>query len=131
MNSTRVSAVLFAKNLSSVAAFYTQALDMSVLASDDHHVRLACDGFELVVHQIPLHIAAGIVLERPPKRRTEAAIRLDFPVQNLAESRRKALELGGSIDDAPPPWAASTANYFFGYDPEGNQFGVAENARRS
>jgi hypothetical protein len=26
----------------------------------------------------------------------------------------------------PPEWAERDANFFFGYDPEGNQFGVRE-----
>ncbi len=109
-----------------MAEFYAQALGMSVLASDEYHSRLSHRGFELVVHQIPQHIATGIVIERPPRRRTTGAIRLGFPVQSIAESRRKARALGGDIDDAPPPWAGPDASFFLGYDPEGNQFGVTE-----
>jgi predicted enzyme related to lactoylglutathione lyase len=126
VSTANVSAVLFVKDLPSVAAFYAQALGMNVLASDEHHSRLECRGFELVVHQIPPHIAAGIVIERPPQRRTAGAIRLDFPLRSVAESRRKARELGGDIDDTPPEWADSSAKVFFGQDPEGNQFGVTE-----
>ena len=109
-----------------MAAFYSTALGMSVVASDEYHCRLTCHGFELVVHQIPKHIADGIVIERPPKRRESGAIRLDYPVQNIEESRRRAHSLGGGIDDAPPQWAERSANFYFGYDPEGNQFGVSQ-----
>lgn len=126
MSSANVSAVLFAKDLRAIAAFYSTALGMTVVASDEYHCRLACHGFELVVHQIPKHIADGIVIDRPPKRRVSGAIRLDYPVRNIEESRRRAQSLGGGIDDAPPQWADRTANFYFGYDPEGNQFGVAE-----
>jgi predicted enzyme related to lactoylglutathione lyase len=131
MDSPSVNAVLFAKDLPSVAAFYSGALGMSVLARDEHHWRLDCRGFELVVHQVPKHIAAGIVVERPPKRRVSGATRLDYPVPSVEESRKKARTLGGDIDEAPPPWADRDANFFFGYDPEGNQFGVREIAQGS
>jgi hypothetical protein len=79
MSSSSVSAVLFVKDLRTVASFYSTALEMKVVASDEHHSRLECRGFELVVHQIPKHIAEGIVIERPPKRRVSGAIRLSGP----------------------------------------------------
>lgn len=126
MSAAKVSAVLFVKDLPSVATFYVQALGMNDLASDEHHSRLGCRGFELVVQQIPQHIADGIVIEQPPQRRTSGAIRLDFPLRNVPERRRKARELGGGIDDAPPGWADPSAKFFLGYDPEGNQLGVIE-----
>jgi predicted enzyme related to lactoylglutathione lyase len=116
--------VLFAKDLSSVAAFYATAFGMRVVANDDYHARLDCCGFELVVHQIPRQIADGIVIERPPKRRTSSAIRLDYPVDDIAASRSRARSLGGDIDDMPPSWAEPDARFYFGHDPEGNQFGV-------
>ncbi len=72
------------------------------------------------------HIAAGITIERPPKRRVSGAIRLDFPVASIEKSRTAARELGGDIDVDPPAWADRDANFFFGYDPEGNQFGVRQ-----
>jgi predicted enzyme related to lactoylglutathione lyase len=128
VQAAKVSAVLFAKDLRSVTAFYSAALEMTVLASDEHHSRLGCRGFELVVHQIPRHIADTIMIEQPPKRRVWGAIRLDYPVHDIAASRQAAHGLGGSIDATPPEWADRDANFFFGYDPEGNQFGVSEQA---
>jgi predicted enzyme related to lactoylglutathione lyase len=128
MSSSNVTAVLFTKDRATVATFYSDALGMRVVVSDEYHTRLDCCGFELVVHQIPPHIAAGIVIERPPKRRTAGAIRLDYPVEDIAASRRRARSLGGDIDDAPPSWAGPDADFFFGYDPEGNQFGVTARA---
>ena len=126
MSSSSVSAVLFVKDLPTVASFYATALGMKVVASDEHHSRLECHGFELVVHQIPPHIAVDITIERPPKRRVSGAIRLDYPVASINKSRTAARELGGDIDVAPPAWADRNANFFFGYDPEGNQFGVRQ-----
>jgi predicted enzyme related to lactoylglutathione lyase len=126
---TNVSAVLFAKDSERLAEFYRSALGMSLRSGDEHHAVLDCGGFELVVHRISPHVAANIVIDRPPKRRVTGAIRLDFPVRDVAASRAAARSLGGDIDDVPPAWAAADANFFFGYDPEGNQFGVSESTR--
>jgi len=126
METASVRAVLFAKDLEAVAAFYVGALALTRLSGDKDHAILECDGFELVVHQIPKQIADTIVIAEPPIRRVWGAIRLDFPVASIADSRKLARSLGGEIDDAPPPWADRNANLFFGHDPEGNQFGVSQ-----
>src|SRR5262245_56340369 len=117
METSKVRAVLFAKDLQRVAAFYSGALGMERGFSDDDHSILTCQGFELIVHQIPKHIAAGITIEQPPKRRVTGAVRLDFPVQSIDDSRKRARSLGGGIDDSPPAWADRNANFFFGFDP--------------
>jgi predicted enzyme related to lactoylglutathione lyase len=126
METASVRAVLFVKDLERVAAFYVGALVLTRLSGDKDHAVLECDGFELVVHQIPKQIADTIVVTQPPIRRVWGAIRLDFPVASIAESRKLARALGGEIDDAPPAWADRNTNLFFGHDPEGNQFGVSQ-----
>jgi len=126
MESASVSAVLFAHDLNKVSNFYAQALGMGFTRGDEHHVILNCRGFNLVVHQIPHHLADGIVFEHPPRRRAEGAIRLNFPVQNITETRRLARSMGGEVDSKPPSWAEPNANVFLGYDPEGNVFKVSE-----
>ena len=125
MEASSVRAVLFVKDLTSAAAFYVGALGMTRVSGDKDHSVLECHGFELVVHQIPKEIAQTIVIAQPPIRRVWGAIRLDFPVASIDDSRRLARSLGGDIDEVPPPWADRGANLFFGYDPEGNQFGVS------
>jgi catechol 2,3-dioxygenase-like lactoylglutathione lyase family enzyme len=126
MEAARVSAVLFVKDLQRVSAFYVLALGMSRTHGDEHHVALDCRGFNVIVHQIPPHLADEIALEQPPRRRAEGALRLSFPVQNIAEARRLARSLGGDVDDAPPAWAEPNANTFLGHDPEGNVFKLSE-----
>jgi catechol 2,3-dioxygenase-like lactoylglutathione lyase family enzyme len=126
MQASSVRAILFVKDLQQVAAFYVGALALTRVSGDVDHVVLECDGFELVVHQIPKPIAETIVVTQPPVRRVWGAIRLDFPVASIAGSRKLARALGGEIDDAPPVWADRSANLFFGHDPEGNQFGVRQ-----
>ena len=126
MQASSVRAVLFVKDLGSAAPFYIGALGMMRVSGDEDHVILDCGGFELVLHRIPKQIADTIVITQPPVRRMWAATRLDFPVASVKDSRKLARSLGGDIDDAPPPWADRNADFFFGYDPEGNQFGVSE-----
>ena len=126
MEASSPRAILFVKDLERVAAFYAGALAMKRLSGDPDHVVLECDGFELVVHQIPKPIAEAIVVTQPPMRRVGGAIRLDFPVASVADSRKLARSLGGEIDDAPPAWADRNTNLFFGHDPEGNQLGVSQ-----
>jgi predicted enzyme related to lactoylglutathione lyase len=129
MESSSVSAVVFAKDLKRVAAFYSQALGMTCSARDEHHWALDGYGFHLIVHQIPQHIAAEITIRQPPERRVWGAIRLNFPVQSIEDSRRAAKSSGGVVDDAPPEWAERNANFFLGHDPEGNVFGASQHAR--
>jgi catechol 2,3-dioxygenase-like lactoylglutathione lyase family enzyme len=128
MEVSQVRAVLFAKDLERVAAFYVGALEMKRTFADENHAVLECHGFELLVHRIPKHIAAAIEIKRPPDRRVGGAIRLDYPVSSVERSRSLARSLGGDIDDAPPAWADRSATFFFGHDPEGNQFGVGPRA---
>ena len=127
MEASSPRAILFVKDLARAAAFYVGALAMKRVSGDKDHAVLECDGFELIVHQIPKPIADTIVITEPPVRRVWGAVRLDFPVPSIADSRKLARSLGGEIDDAPPLWADSTTNLFFGHDPEGNQFGVSQN----
>ena len=131
MEFSTVSAVLFVKDLQTVAAFYAGALGMTCRFSDEHHSVMNCAGFDLIVHQIPLHVADGITIDNPPQRRVWGATRLDYPVPSISASRKMAQSLGGGIDDVPPEWADRNANFFLGHDPEGNQFGVSERVQRS
>jgi catechol 2,3-dioxygenase-like lactoylglutathione lyase family enzyme len=126
MQTSSVRAVLFVKDLGTAAAFYIGALGLTRVSGDNDHAVLECDGFELVVHQIPKQIAETIVITQPPVRRVWGAIRLDFPVASIADTRSLARPLGGDVDDAPPPWADRKESFLFGYDPEGNQFGVRQ-----
>lgn len=119
-----VSAVVFAKDLRKVASFYTRVFAAQVVQEDAHHANLDCGGFQLIVHQIPEHFAKNVVVTNPPQRREHGAIRLNFPIGDLAKARAVARSLGGEIDDRPPPWAGNDTTFHLGYDPEGNVFGA-------
>jgi len=126
MQVSSARAVLFVKDLAKVSAFYIGAVGMTRASGDEDHAVLDCGGFEFVVHRIPKQIADTIVITQPPVRRVWAATRLDFPVTSIRDARSLARSLGGDVDDVPPPWADRAAKFFFGYDPEGNQFGLSE-----
>jgi hypothetical protein len=81
-------------------------------------------GFHLVIHQIPFEVSKGIEMHSPPERRGAAAIRLDYPVEDLMAARTSATQLDGQIDEAPPEWAERNSRYLLGFGPEGNVFGV-------
>jgi catechol 2,3-dioxygenase-like lactoylglutathione lyase family enzyme len=126
MEPANVTAVLFVKDLKRAEAFYCGALSMICTASDEHHSIVNSRGFDLIVHQIPKHIADDITIEQPPIRRVDGAIRLNFPVQSIENTRRLARALGGEVDDQPPSWAEPKANDFLGHDTEGNVFKVSQ-----
>jgi hypothetical protein len=124
MKSSSVSAVLFAKRLSLLAEFYQSVFGGRTIRADADHTVLDFGGFDLMLHQIPQHLAVAISVTSPPERREQTAIRLDYPVLDFAHSRLEAARLGGVIDELPPPWAGSETNFFLGHDPEGNVFGA-------
>jgi predicted enzyme related to lactoylglutathione lyase len=124
-----VSAVLFARHLAKVAEFYVEVFNARVTHSDAEHVALSFGGFDLLIHQIPKQFIDPTGLESPPTRRERTAIRLNFPVADMAHARREAARLGGVIDALPPPWAGSDTRFFLGHDPEGNVFGAKSDDR--
>jgi predicted enzyme related to lactoylglutathione lyase len=126
---TTVSAVLFAKDARRLARFYEEVFGAIVRGEDEQHAALDVQGFRLIVHQIPAHLAKDVELRNPPLRRETGAIRLDYPVGDLVKARNAARLLGGQIDEAPPAWAFAESSFFLGFDPEGNVFGVSVQGR--
>ena len=124
MATCEMSAVLFVKEARKAKQFYIEALGGSLLREDEHHAVIDWQGFHLVVHQIPPHLATSVVVGVPPERREGASLRLDYPVVDVVKARAAAKRLGGQIDGAPPPWADAGMPFFLGYDPEGNVFGA-------
>ncbi len=49
---SRTGAVLFAKNLDRIAAFYSAVLGLTEANRDEDHILLESPGFQLVVHRI-------------------------------------------------------------------------------
>jgi len=120
--------VLFAKDLSRVAKFYEELLDLSVVVAEPQKIVLESDEFLLVVHAVPREVAESISITSPPELRTDVPIKLFFPVASLAEARAKASSLGGALYPSPKEWGGRGFRACDGYDPEGNIVQLREGA---
>jgi predicted enzyme related to lactoylglutathione lyase len=124
MNTPRVTAVLFARDLNLLAEFYQKVFGGHASHRDADNALLNFNGFELMIHQIPQRLIGSETITSPPERRERSAIRLNFPVADMTYARREAQHLGGILDALPPPWAGADASFYLGHDPEGNVFGA-------
>ena len=122
------SAVVFAKDVPRLAAFYAQVVGMQEVASDAHHVVLGAEGFQLVVHGIPAAIARQIEISSPPELREETALKICLPVESISAARAHATALGGGVKAPRAEWTARGFRACDGHDPEGNVFQVREAA---
>lgn len=121
-NRPKPGAVIFAKDIASLARFYTALLSMAVVHSEPDHTVLESSELQLVLHGIPTHIADSFVITSPPERRTDTAIKLFFAVEDLAQARATATRLGGALNDPDQEWEWKTRGVRVcdGHDPEGN-----------
>jgi predicted enzyme related to lactoylglutathione lyase len=124
MGKPRVGAVLFAKDYDSLTRFYVEAMGLTLLERRDDHAVIACEGFSLVVHQMPRDIAATVKIDRPPRRREQGAIKLCYAVDSLDRVRGSVAALGGIVDPAETEWSDEESITCKGHDPEGNVFNV-------
>jgi predicted enzyme related to lactoylglutathione lyase len=130
-NELKAGAVLFAKDLPRIAKFYAELVPMTVALAESDLIVLESEHFQLVVHPIPQRIAKLIRITSPPARRTDAAIKLFFPVASLAETRAKAQAFGGGLNPPEKEFEARGFRACDGHDPEGNVVQFRENAGRS
>jgi hypothetical protein len=119
-----MSAVLFVRQQEKLAEFYAAVTAARVVRADRQHSVLEFSGFRLTVQQIPAQLMPPESPGEPLQRRERGAVRLNFPIADLAHARAEARRLGGLIDERPPPWATREMNFFLAQDPEGNVFGV-------
>jgi len=117
---SRAGAVLYAKDMDHVAAFYSAALGLETAGRDDEHVLLESPAFQLVVLRIPSHIASTIQIAVPAVRRANAAVKLVFFVPRIADVRAVAEALGGVLNAAEDEWWFNGWKVCDGLDPEGN-----------
>jgi catechol 2,3-dioxygenase-like lactoylglutathione lyase family enzyme len=117
---SRAMAVLYAKNLATVQAFYQGVLTLEVEHTQRDHVILASRALQLVIFKVPEPIASTIEIADPPRRRSETPIKLVFEVANIAASRESARSLGGELYPAEREWTYQGYRVCDGQDPEGN-----------
>jgi hypothetical protein len=91
--------------------------DLTVLESED---------IQLLVHQIPKHIAAENIIQVPPLRRENTALKFFFTVPSLVFARNEAARLGGEV--FTENWQGPGFVVCNAMDPEGNVFQVRESA---
>jgi predicted enzyme related to lactoylglutathione lyase len=125
----RNGAVLYAKDLDTVAAFYSGVVGLEVRRTHNDHIVLESQVFQLVVLRIPKHIANSITIQNPPVRRENTPIKLVFFVESLANARVAAGPLGGALNAEEQEWRFEGYKVCDGCDPEGNVFQLREAAR--
>jgi predicted enzyme related to lactoylglutathione lyase len=113
-------AVLFAKDLPRVAAFYRELVGMTQTVTENRLIVLESDTYQLVIHGIPKNIANRIDITTPPLRRVDMPTKLVFPVTSLAAARTAAGALGGEVDPVSAQFSARNFTACDGFDPEGN-----------
>ena len=117
---SRTGAVLFARGLDQVAAFYSNVLDLREANHDADHILLESPGFQLVVHRIPDHSATAMQAEDPPARRAKAAFKPVFFVPSLAKVRTMVSAHGGTMEPRDKEWSFNGVAVCDAVDPEGN-----------
>jgi predicted enzyme related to lactoylglutathione lyase len=119
-------AVLYAKDLERLVAFYAAVAELDVQSVREGFAVLGCEPSRLVIVRIPKHIADAIDISTPPERREDTPIKLAFAVEDIANVRNRAAELGGAMDAAAREWVFEGARVCDGTDPEGNVFQVRQ-----
>ena len=119
-------AVVCAKVVPRVAAFYRDVIGLAVTHSGHDYVVLESAQFQLVVHSIPAGIANSIEIADPPARRVDTAVKLIFLVPDISASRIMAAKLGGELDPTAREWRFQECRVCDGHDPEGNVIQLRE-----
>ena len=110
LEGSRTGAVLYAKDVARLAAFYAEVLGLAETGRDHDHVVL----------QVPTTLAERIVIETPPVRRDDTALKPVFFVASLAAVREAASRLGGALNPVEREWTFAGHRVCDGADPEGN-----------
>jgi hypothetical protein len=127
-NIRKSGAVLFAKDPERVARFYEVLAGMQVTHAGKDIIVLESPGSRLMVHPVPPKIARTIDITVPPKRRTNATVKLVFAVKSIAAARAGAPALGGELNAAEKMFEARGFRACDGHDPEGNVIQFQEDA---
>jgi catechol 2,3-dioxygenase-like lactoylglutathione lyase family enzyme len=120
MYESRSGAVLYAKDIDRVAAFYSGVLGLKEEARDEDHVVLESPRFQLVVLKIPSDVSATIEIAVPPKRRAMGAVKLVFFISSMAGVRASVEAFGGVMNSSGEEWSFQGFRVCDGLDPEGN-----------
>jgi hypothetical protein len=87
---TRPGAVLYAADLGRLRRFYEALCELQLAASHADHAALESTSFQLVIVQVPEHVARSFEVVSPPVRLEETPVKLVFPVADIAALRGRA-----------------------------------------
>lgn len=112
-------AMIFAKDLPRMAAFYCETLGLPVVPETrtDHWLELDAGAVGLGLHAIPESIAEGIEIETPPVAREATPVKLVFAADDWEAQCDKLERLGVTV--MRKPWGGADC-----LDPEGNVFHI-------
>ncbi len=118
----RAGAVIYAKQVGPLTAFYRELLGAQVLHAEPAYAVVQSADIQLVIHAIPEAIARTFDIAVPPEPREEAAIKLFFTVPHMDGAREAVTRLGGIWN--ANPWSGDGFIACNAVDPEGNVFQV-------
>jgi hypothetical protein len=116
----KAGAVLYAKDIDKVTAFYSAVAGLAVTSSENDHVVLESPSFQLVVVAIPEKIALEIEISSSPVRRENTAIKVVFFVSSISAARAAAIDFDGQLNPSEQEWTFQGHRVCDGFDPEGN-----------
>jgi predicted enzyme related to lactoylglutathione lyase len=109
-------AMVFAKDVARMTAFYRDGLGLAVVPAESSEGWVVFDagGARFALHAIPPAIASGIAIADPPLAREDTPIKLVFGVAELAAASDRVAKAGGTLLPARNPRSRDAL------DPEGN-----------
>jgi catechol 2,3-dioxygenase-like lactoylglutathione lyase family enzyme len=117
------TAFIFAQDAETLARFYEAGFGFPVRSWDPDWILFDAGGVDFGIHQIPREHAKSIVIEDPPRERSQGAVKLSFVVEDFAAAKAR-LEAAGARFRDPAPWDGPKEGDFV--DPEGNVFRIRE-----
>ena len=112
----RPGAVIFTGDPRRLANFYETVAGLTLSYEDDQITLLRSESFELVIHALPREPSAV----EPVAAREDCYIKPFFPVTSLAETRKRAAEMGGRLRPENEEWVARGFRACEAIDPDGN-----------
>ncbi len=114
-------AVLYAKNLERLVAFYAAlGNDVVVERESDFAIIQAHDNTELIILQTPEHVSAQIEITNPPVVRSETPLKLIFTVSSIEQALESVFKRGGALLAEASQWKFRSDLVQDIVDPEGN-----------
>jgi len=114
------SVVVYAKDMKTLARFYSCTLELKELEAESGFILLAGNGVEIAVVAIPEAMAARINISSPATAREETPLKFRFLVTGLAQAVEKATLAGGAFKLIASAWSWRGMKRLDGQDPEGS-----------